>query len=232
MSLAVGGSCNIQVTFTPTAATTYSALLTLTDSIQSLSSSLTLAGTGVVNQLAVPGVSPAGGTYNNNQTVTFTLTPGTATGCVRFDGGQPTANTPGVCDSAGDEFTYTVPIAVTASTTFTYIATKATYANSAIGSTQYVFQVATPSIGQVGNVYTFTSATTGTTHCVTLNSIPPITNGAGGCLYGAAVSNGGTITANGSPKVQVIGTLAGYTDSGVVSTGTATPPTPSKPVMM
>jgi Glycosyl hydrolases family 39/Cep192 domain 4 len=71
-SLAAGGSCNLNVTFSPTAVKYYSGSLTITDSAPTSPQTLGLGGNGVVPVAIVPKV---GGLYSNHQIVNTPSTP-------------------------------------------------------------------------------------------------------------------------------------------------------------
>jgi hypothetical protein len=82
---ASGGSCVINVTFTPTATGSRSGSLTLTDNVTTSPQTVSLSGTGVVPSIAISSVSPTSVTLiqgGSAQSVTVNLTDTNYTGSV------------------------------------------------------------------------------------------------------------------------------------------------------
>src|SRR3989442_8981318 len=101
----------------------------------------------IVQQVATPAFTPAGGTYTSPQSVAITdATPGAAV-YYTTDGSTPTASSP----------IYTSPIQVAQTTTMKAMAAAGGMANSAVASATYtvVQQVATPAFSPAAGTYTW-----------------------------------------------------------------------------
>ena len=115
--LDAGLNCTISITFTPSAAGSRSATLTITSNIASVPAPLT--GTGYL--APVPTCTPSGGTYKSGRMVSCTNQVPAATMCWQM-GSAPTTNGNGTCTSGT---TYAGPFMVTANGTLYVTGTQA-----------------------------------------------------------------------------------------------------------
>lgn len=103
--------------------------------------------------------------------------------------------------------------------------TRPTSGNWTLGPFEAVTlpNVATPTASPAAGTYSgaqtvaITSATSGTTLCVTTNGATPTAPTAGTCGVGTTLANGGTIVVSASETVQALGTLSGDNNSAVAS---------------
>ena len=179
-----------------------------------MGTSAMMSATYTLNVTA-PTANPAGGTYNDVQSVTLSTTTSGASIYYTLDGSTPT--------SAGTQ--YTAPISITASSTLRAIAAKAGLDDSTIMSATYTLAVAAPSASVAAGTYndvqsvTLSSATPGASIYYTLDGSTPNT---ASTLYTGPVS----VAASGTLKA--IAAKGGMGSSGVMSaTYTLTASTPS-----
>ena len=154
---APGSSCQLQVTFLPTAAQAYSGtatIVTFVDGTLLPSQTLTLAltGTGTGPIAATPVISPGTGTYTSAQSVAITDTTAASTIYYTTDGSSPTA--------ASTKYTAAIP--VTTSQTINAVATATGYTQSAVASATYTFLAPAVTFVPAGPV-AFASQTVNTT---------------------------------------------------------------------
>ena len=114
---------------------------------------------------AMPGFSPAGGTYSSSQSVTITTATRSATIYYTTDGSMPTVNSK----------VYSGSVTVGQSETIQAIAVASGYSNSAVGSAVYNINVAAPvtaapTFSPAGGTYTSKQSVkiSGTTHSATI----------------------------------------------------------------
>jgi hypothetical protein len=183
------------------------ALDTTTIAVNATPGGSTTVGPRVIGTaVATPSFSPAGATYNNDQSVTITSATSGASIRYTLDGSTPTSTT-------GTLYASAVPI--TASGTLKAIAYKAGLTDSAVASTTYTLQVATPTFSPGAGTYssaqsiTLTTATTGATiRYTTDGSTPTATTGT---VYT------GPITVNSTTTIKAIGIKAGYSNSALAT---------------
>jgi hypothetical protein len=156
--------------------------------------------------VATPSFSPGGATYNNDQSVLITTSTSGASIRYTLDGSTPTSTT-------GTLYSGAVPI--TASATLKAIAYKAGLTDSAVASSTYTLQVATPAFSPAGGTYstaqsiTLTTATSGATiRYTTDGSTPTATTGT---IYTGAIAVSSTTT------IKAIGVKTGYSDSSIAT---------------
>ena len=133
-AVAVGASCQLQVTFSPTAAQAYSGNATIDTFVNGTSQAhqiitLPLSGTGTGPTAATPVITPGTGTYSSNQQVTITDATANATIYYTTDGSAP----------SNASTKYTSAITVSSNETLRAIATAAGYSQSATASATYTF---------------------------------------------------------------------------------------------
>ena len=173
--------------------------------------------------VANPTSSLATGSYAMPQTgVTLSDSTSSASICGTTNGDTPTASVSGTCDSdSGNEFTYSSPLTISATTTLKLLGTKTGDINSSVVTYTYTqSQVANPTATHGNGTYntdpvseTLSDATGGSTilYCIdTANSCTP------GTTYSGAfnVSPGSSA---GVEYVRAQGTESGYLSSSVVS---------------
>ena len=155
--IAPGVSCQLQVTFLPTAAQSYSGTATIVTFVNGTllpSQTLTLGLSGSGPVAATPVFTPGTGTYTSTQSVT--IADGTAGSTIYYtiDGSAPS--------SASSQ--YTGPVSVATNHTLQAIATAPGYLQSAVASATYTFQEpvasATPGSLAFGNQIVSSPATT------------------------------------------------------------------------
>ena len=182
VAVAVGASCQLQVTFAPTAAQAYTGTATIDTFVNGTSQphqiiTLALRGTGAGPAAATPVITPGTGTYSSSQQVTISdATPG-AIIYYTTDGSVP----------SGASTKYTSAITVSSNETLNAIATAPGYAQSATASATYTFVYPavtfTPASVAFGNQ---TVNTTSGSQTVTL------TNSGGAALTIASIAFTGT----------------------------------------
>jgi RHS repeat-associated protein len=170
-----------------------------------------------------PSISPMSGTYTSPQTITVSDSTSGATICVRTDGGTPTANTPGTCDSpatgytSGAQFPLTIP---SGGAKVEALGTLAGYANSSVVTNPYSLAgaAATPTFSPVAGTYssaqtvTISTTSSGAVICWTTTGTPA-TNGVSGCTNGTLYS--GPVTVNTNETLYAVAGGTGYSDSSV-----------------
>lgn len=169
-----------------------------------LDSYVTTATYTINGTVATPSISPAAGTYNDDQTVTITCATGGASIYYTTDGSTP---------DSGDTL-YSGGFTLGASATVKAIAIKTGYTDSAVASNAITLQVATPTFSPVAGSYgstqsvTISTTTTGDTiRYTTDGSTPDGTS----TVYSGAISVASTQT------VKAIGIKSGYSNSAVGS---------------
>lgn len=106
---------------------------------------LLTGSSGGSSALATPIDSPGPGTYGSAQTVTFSNCPSGGVCCYRLDNVNPTATTPGICDSPA--ITYSGGFSTGGSTvTLKAIASKVAFTNSSPSSSLYTISGASISV--------------------------------------------------------------------------------------
>ena len=165
----------------------------------------TVAPAGTVS---TPGFSPAPGTYASAQSVTLSTSTSGATIRYTTDGSTPTTTTGTV---------YTVPIAVSSTTTIRAIAYQTGWTSSSVASAAYTITgtVATPAVSPAAGTYataqsvTLSTSTSGATIRYTTDGSTPTSTT--GTVYAGAIAVSATTTIN------AIAYLAGWADSSVAS---------------
>jgi hypothetical protein len=166
-----------------------------------------------------PTFSPVSGTYATAQNITISADVGD-TIVYTSDGSTPTVNSSCV---ATHGTTYGGPVNVASNLTLSAVACQSGYITSAVGTAAYVIAspfVANPSFSLAAGSYvgahttTITTTTPSAVICLTEDGTTPTgTNGV--CLHGFTYS--GPISILSSVTIRAIGTLAGSTNSAVVS---------------
>ena len=153
--------------------------------------------------VANPTFSPAGGTYNNTQSVTLSCSTAGSTIYYSTNGGVSYS-------------TYTSAISVSSNTTIYAYATASGYNNSSTVSAAYTIQCSTPTVSSTNanrfvgrKMVTITSATTGVSIRYTTDGSTP--SSSVGTVYSTAVVVDRPLT------IKAIAYRSGCTDSGVVS---------------
>ena len=177
VTVAVGSSCQLQVTFTPAAAQSYSGNATINTFVNGTAQAhqiitLPLSGTGNGPIAATPAITPGTGTYSSSQQVGITDATAGATIYYTTDGSVPS--------SASTKYTGT--ITVNSNETLKAIATAPSYSQSAVASATYTFaypvatftpsSVAFPNqaVGTASGTQTITLSNTGSA-ALTISSI-------------------------------------------------------------
>jgi len=129
-----GASCQLQVSFKPAAATSYTGTATIVTyvsgtSLPSQTLTLSLNGTGTGPAAATPAITPGTGSYSSSQSVTITDATAGATIYYTTDGSAPT--------TASTK--YTGAITVSSNETLNAIATATGYAQSTTATATYTF---------------------------------------------------------------------------------------------
>ena len=129
-----GASCQLQVSFKPTTATSYAGTATIITyvsgtSLPSQTLTLTLDGSGTGPIAATPVIAPGTGSYSLSQQVTITDATAGATIYYTTDGSAPT--------SASS--TYTSAITISSNETLNAMATATGYSQSATATATYTF---------------------------------------------------------------------------------------------
>ncbi len=169
-----------------------------------LDSAVTSATYAINGAVATPAISPAAGTYNDDQTVTITCATGGAAIYYTTDGSAPDAT----------KTLYTGGFTLNASATVKAIGIKATYTNSAVASNAITLQVATPTFSPVAGSYagaqsvSISTTTAGDTIRYTVDGSTP---DGSSTVYSSAIS------VSASQTVKAIGIKAGYSNSAVGS---------------
>lgn len=170
-----------------------------------LTDSAVATGVFTINgQVATPSISPAAGSYNNDQTVSITCATGGASIYYTTDGTTPD-NT---------KTLYAGAFTLGASATVKAIGIKGGYTDSAVASNAITLQAATPtfspSAGSYGSAQsvTISSSTTGASIYYTTDGSTPTT---GSTLYTVPVSVGSSLT------LKALAVKSGYGDSSVGS---------------
>ena len=212
-TLAAAATCTINITFTPSAAASYSGTLTVADTSDKISTSASLTGTGTsLPQAATPTFSPVGGSYTGAQSVTISDSSSGSIICYNFTGSPGPINGASTCPSNSTKYTSAVMVAT--SGTLYALAGGASYSDSAVGSATYNLTVPTPTLTPGSE--SSTSPVTVTITCPAMatcyytldGSTPTSTNGT---VYSSPISIIQTTT------VEVIGIESGYTNSAVAS---------------
>ena len=140
VAVQVGSDCQLQVTFSPTAAQAYAGNATIVTYVSGTGQAfqtitLPLSGSSANPPAAKPIISPGTGTYTSSQQVTITDATSNSTIYYTTDGSIPSTNST----------KYTGAIAVSANETVNAIATATGFSQSATASATYSFheQVAT-----------------------------------------------------------------------------------------
>ena len=134
VTVQVGATCQLQVTFSPVSAQAYTGTATIDTFVNGTSQAhqiitLSLSGTGTGPVTATPVINPGTGTYSSSQQVTMTDATANATIYYTIDGSAPT--------SASTK--YTGAITVSSNETLNAIATAASLSQSATASATYTF---------------------------------------------------------------------------------------------
>lgn len=171
--------------------------------------------------VANPTISPSTGTYSSPQTITVSDSTSGATICVRTDGGTPTANTAGTCDSpatayaSGAQFPLTIP---SGGATVKALGTLAGDTNSSVVTNTYSLapQAAEPAFSPNPGTYTgaqtVTISTTSSGAVICWNTTgAPATNSAYGCTTGTVYS--GPVTVSATETLYAVAGGTGYSDS-------------------
>jgi LruC domain-containing protein len=173
-----------------------------------MNNSSVTSGTFTIQTIPVsaPVFTPAGGTFNDVQTVTISSATSGATIRYTTDGSTPTASTGTV---------YSSPISVTTGMTIKAIAYKSGLIDSSVSSSVYILKCAdpifTPAAGGFDRptTVTITSATPGATIRYTTNGTEPTVSS--GTIYSSA------IPVNVSMTIKAIAYKTNFTNSDVVS---------------
>jgi hypothetical protein len=158
--------------------------------------------------VAVPTISPNGGSLTSGQTVTVTITDCVAGAAIYYtvDGSTPTASsTP-----------YTVPFTVSASQTIKAMATLAGYGDSGVAAA--IFTVATPApviTPGTSTIFSGKSASVSMTCPLAGTSIYYTTDGS--TPTSSSTLYNGPITITTTTVLKAVATFAGYSDSSVTS---------------
>jgi len=131
---APGASCQLQVTFKPTTATSYTGTATIVTypsgtALPSQTLTLSLNGTGSGPATATPVIAPGTGSYSSSQSVTITDATAGATIYYTTDGSAPTSGST----------KYASAITVNSNQTLNAIATATGFAQSATATAIYTF---------------------------------------------------------------------------------------------
>lgn len=210
-----GASCQLQVTFSPTAVQAYSGNATIVTYVSGTAQAaqtitLPLSGSGVGPVAATPVIAPGTGSYTSSQQVIITDTTPGATMYYTIDGSAP---------STGST-KYNGAITVNANETLNVIATATGYSQSAVASATYTFHEAiatvTPTSLAFGNQV---QGIAGAAQTVTLKNIGtgmltltgfPIT---GSADFSQTNNCGGSLTAGSSCTLSIV-----YTPSSLGAT--------------
>jgi hypothetical protein len=156
-------------------------------------------------EAAAPAISPKGGNYATEQSVTITDTTTGATIYYTTNGTAPT--------TASTK--YTGAITVESDETIEAIATAPNYSQSAVATAKYTIdQAATPKISPAGGTYsgaqsvTITDGTAGATIYYTTNGTTPTTS---------STKYTGAITVSSDETIEAIAVATGYTQSAVAT---------------
>ena len=226
LTLAIGASCTVVVQFAPTSVTSFTGTLTETDSVNSVSSSVALSGSGVS---AIPAVSWTPSTYNfgnvttgSTPSSTFTLQ-NTGVGVLNVSlsvTGSATFTNPsttcGATLTAGATCTATVQFAPVAGGTVTGSLVETDTPNGVTGSAALTGTGASAGTAQIQITPATTLFNPNKTQTVTVTNIGGATetlatpfyvfsgaNAADFSVTGGTCSNGGTITASSTCTVVV-----------------------------
>ena len=201
-------SCAITVTFTPNAAGTHSATLSVATNALGGRKSVGLAGSGVKETAAAaaPAFSLSSGTYASPQAVTISDATSGATIYYTTNGSTPTTSST----------KYSGAISVSSTETLEAIATAGGYSTSAVASATYTIDppAATPTFSVATGTYTssqavtISDATSGSTIYYTTNGSTPTTSSA---KYTGAIAVSSTET------LEAIAAANGYSTSAVAS---------------
>jgi hypothetical protein len=145
MTLALGETCTIDISFAPITSGTIKGTLTIASNafFATQGNSVALTGTGVFPPAATPKISPGTGTYTGAQSVIITdTTPGAAIHYTT-NGKTPVASST----------VYTEAIAVSGSETIQAIAVATDYSESALASATYTLPAATPAFSIPAGTY-------------------------------------------------------------------------------
>lgn len=167
---------------------------------------------------SAPAFSPAGGTYNNAQSITLSDTGSNATFYYTLDGSMPTTAS----------HKYTGPISMQNGETINAVAFVPGYGLSSVGSATYALAVATPVVSVPAGTYSgpqTVSVTTATTGAAIFYS----TNGTPATASSARYT--GPITVNSSETLNVIALATGYTPSATVAAKYYIGQAPTTPVL-
>ena len=182
ITLAVGSTCTINVTFTPTTTGTRTGTITITDNALGSPQTINLTGTGAV--LTAPSITtqPANQTVTAGQTATFSVL---AAGTMPL-GYQWQKN--GVNITAANAATYTTPATTTADSASTFQAVVTNTAGTITSSpATLTVNPASPGIGLSTTSLTYANQVVGTTSAV--QTVTVTSNGSSALvLSGVAVS--------------------------------------------
>lgn len=133
-TIAGGGSQQVTVTFTPTAAQTYSGNLTVSSDKTSGTNTHPISGTGFLPTVATPTITPNGGTFTGS--VDVTLACATASATVRYttNGTDPTSSSTA----------YSSPFTLTSSATVKARAFRSGYNDSAVAPASFTINLPPP----------------------------------------------------------------------------------------
>jgi hypothetical protein len=156
VAVQVGASCQLQVSFAPTAVQTYTGTATIDTYVSGTAQphqtiTLSFSGPGVGPVAATPVISPGAGSYSSSQQVTITDSTSNATVFYTTDGSTPTPSST----------KYTGAITVSSSEILKAIATATGYSNSAVASASYT--LTTPALSHTPASLGFGNVPTGDT---------------------------------------------------------------------
>src|SRR5205814_3913005 len=158
----------------------------------------------VLQRVATPTLSPAGGTYTGAQTVTISDATGGAVIRYTTDGSTPTAASP----------VYSGPLALTQTTTVRAFAPATGMADSDVAGATYTIKAATPVLSPAGGTY-LSSVTVTITDTTQGAAIYYTTDGSTPTSASTRYTSAFAVTQNAT--VRAIAAASGMTDSDVAS---------------
>lgn len=117
-SVSVGGSCTIQVTFTPTTSGSRTATVSVSDNAAGSPQTATVSGSGVFANAPNPVCTPGTGTYSTPPNPTVSCTDIAPVMCYTLDGSLPSTNGIAGC-SVGNLYSGSLTFSVTTTLTIT-----------------------------------------------------------------------------------------------------------------